>query len=334
MEQKIKNDIYNWIEKNYPRKFQENNNRDKIVNIIFHWLSVSVDDYQLNFNTSNEWKLLNEYFSKPEFFPLLNIDTDEDTKIVYQRFNYTPILLSLSETTPGKFKYIIIKNNTPLPTIIMKCKFEVQSDGRIHDLTKNRTFDNYDEMKRYIIENEIYIYHFVSDPRENNLRLHKDKITSKITEKKLYTKQILSYFDPLKQNEFILNDGKIHFSLDLFTSWSSTISNMLFEQEDMTTSDSEIILNTNKKIFIIYVLLRLSNFFEYKIPIDILYSLSIDKLFNIELIIDNIFELYLFCDYLEDNISLSRLIDLFRENVVDKYQRQKFYDILFLHHTI
>ena len=95
--------------------------------------------------------------------------------------------------------------------------------------------------------------------------------------------------------------------------------------------NTEIHLNVTKKIFILYVLFRLTNFFEYTVSSYIVQELLPElTCFNNNVIVQHISELYLFCEYLEDRKAIPYLIELFNLQVSDKYERQKFFDLLFL----
>lgn len=330
--EKTRQQIYEWIQEKYPKKFKEEHLRDKIVDTVVKWLSVN-NDNQLNTNT-RYFKLLNEYFNKPEFFPYLDTDNSIQTK-----FNHYPILLSLCQSEPGKFKYLIVvkKTSWPFGQVIAKYKFEVLEDGRIYNLTKNNFFENYEDMKKYLITNECFDCHYSSDPREITITKRRNSLMKKSNQTDLFSNKIIYYFLSKDTSEIILLDGKINFHIYELSSWSYTITNMLSDSQIMSNDQKQIIIPVSKKIFVIYILLRLSNFLQYEISSSILSKLaenisdfpSLEDSFGVETITKNINELYRLCDYLEDILALPKLIDIIRTNVDDKYEKQKFYDMVF-----
>jgi len=334
--------ISEWLIQNHPKKF-EDQNRNVIVEIIFKWLSqanfpdnikdnssptpLSHHNEHLDFNTY-PFRLLDEYLSKPEFFVYLGTKS-----IIYEKFNYHPVIVSLCESESGLFKYLHIVKKMESITF-RKFKFKVCKDGKIHDLSRKKTYNNYDDMIKYLITHECYDHQMFEDPREIKISNLRNTLIKRLIQKDLLDNKIIYYFISKNTSEIIFNDGSMRFLVDELSNWSNTISNMML---DSCVDETPIQLYVTKEIFVIYALFRISIFFQYNISPNILNILSekVDgfpftkEQFNIQMVIKHIISLYRFCDYMEDNMAMAKLIDIFRENVSDKYERQRFYDILF-----
>ena len=338
---KVNDEILNWIQKNHPRKLSPYDDPSIVVEIIMNWLtpdSYSENGLKLEDPVVQEkFRLLDEYFSKVEFFPVLKYTLQKDQYQLIKKFKYYSILISLCESDPGKFKYIYNKKKSLLwiqGSEMMKCKFQVLQDGSIDDLTHKRKFENYEEMKKHIIMNDTY--EFVSDPKDETFFETKHLLTQKAKTSRIISDyQIIHYF-LYDSTPLVLVDGKITFSLHTMGVWSNVLSDMMFDEE-RRDGQYDIHLITTRKIFVLYVLYRLTNFLQNSLSINILKVLSekipdfpdFDEPFGTSLIVKNIIEIYKFCDYLEDSSALPNLLDIFRENVSDKYEIQKFYDLIF-----
>lgn len=336
--------IHEWMLKHHNRKLSQyepisDRTPSILINTILNWLtSESYDDDGLKMNESKvqeKFILLNQYFSKPEFFPFIRINSDELNIKTMEKFNYYPVLISLCETDPGRFKYIYMKKTIDAKLVIKKCKFEIKSDERIYDITNDRTYKNYEDMKKYLIQNQCYEDRL--DPRDLSIDMIRDKLFNQSQKSlSISDNQIIHHFR--KDNHHILLlDGELNFSLYTIASWSNVISMMLFDTDIDTEEKMDgIRINTTIKIFILYILYRLTNFLQYttssnifkKINHTISSKLDLD-IFNSNLIIENCIQLYQFSDYLEDKLTCTKLIDIFKEKVSDRYERQKFYDVIF-----
>lgn len=325
--------IYKVLE-NHGRKLYEP--KDTFVytlQCILNWLgNESYDENGLKYDSQLFQKrlaLLDFYFAKPEFFPCLNFELKNE--FLLQKLRRFSFLVSLCESEPGKFKYFYFKDafdGFNHPFILSKIKFEHLENFAITDLTNKRSYKNYETMKKFVIERDSYQFHPISDPQNLWFR---EQILSKKPVQILTYGQVLHYFQESKLNlQLELQDGSISFSKDLLCFWSSTFSCLLVCDNDLCKSSMDIIiLNFTKRTMITYLLFRLSDFMKIKMEEKVIQNLlGSDVLLGPQNFLEDIKELYFLCDYLDDKIAIYKLMKLFDRQVTQKYERQKFYDVL------
>ena len=321
--------------KNYGRKLYEPKETFSItLQCILTWLGDECYDANgLKFDSQTFQKrldLLHFYFAKHEFFPCLNFESKN--QFLIQKLRRFSFLVSLCESEPGKFKYFYFKDAfdefNSNPFILSKIKFEHLDNFAITDLTNKRSYKNYECMKKFVIEKDSYPFHPISDPQNLWFR---EQILSKKPVQILTYEQVLHYFEESKLNlQVELQDGNLSFSKDLLCYWSSTFSCLLVSDNDLCKSSMDIInLNFTKRTMITYILFRLSDFMKIKLEEKVIQNLlGSDVLLGPKNFLEDIKELYFLCDYLDDKIAIYKLMKLFDRQVTQKYQRQKFYDVL------
>lgn len=332
-----------WMLEHHSHKLNEysNNRHKKIMDLYLSWMTpdsmnVSFEDLK----RTKEFKWIDYFFSKFEFVPLSDWSIEEEQKEIYAKLHYSPFVVSIS-TEKGHFKFFIIKKESSGGIHkITKHKFRILENGSVEDITGDRRFESYDEMKKYIINNETLDYGNHDDPKITKLT----KIVSQLrtTQSKIISDTLIIQHFKNVSNYIKINftNGSLYFNPYPLILWSNTISTMM---DDFPESSSiEFGLQTSREIFIIYILFRISNFFKYKISPDILGTLYksipdfplFDKEFSHSIILTNIIDLYHLSDYLEDRKTMVKLINLFKIGGHTKYEKQNFYDMIFTRQNI
>ena len=329
-------DFYDWLKRNHSRKLDEYSMRrhKKIVDVSLKWMVDDKMGYE-DLVKTRKFELLNEYFSKPEFVPLSSWEVEEEQNEIIDKLNYYPIIVALS-VEKGYFKYFTLQVTSGLKKII-KYKFLILEDGRVQDILHNKYYENYEEMKKYIILNQDMSRDLLFLSLLKNTRLNKIKehIRKTISPKKISDTQVIHHFSQTKIN---FKNGSLYFMSYPLSLWSNLISTMIDDQTE-NSEPFEFDLYVSREIFVLYSLFRLTHFFEYKISnniLEILYEKipgfpRFQEEFSKSIIINNIIELYKFCDYIEDKETLLMLIYLFTNcgPSLNPYEKQKFYDMIF-----
>jgi hypothetical protein len=355
MNQTIQEQFHGWLRKTHPHKLDEypKHQHKKIVDVCLEWIiSDIVPDTFEELMETNSFRLLDEYFSKYEFLPLSDLSIEEENLMITGKLRYTPIVLSLS-VEKRFFRYFVYHTDGTFRKII-KYKFEILGDGRVCEITRNLYFETYEAMKKHVILNETIDYNRVVDPRKGKLTNIQEHIQKSISKRILSDTQVIYHFIPqydskggnVVHNQFKINfkNGSLYFISYPLSMWSNMISEMLTENSligSLHMTSFELDLITTKEIFIIYALFRLTNFLEYTISVNI-FDILCEKIIDFpkiqgkniqDAVISNIVDLYLFCDYVEDKQALLNLIEFFKNSNIDRYEKQKFYDMIFKYKT-
>jgi hypothetical protein len=344
MNSDLQTELYHWLKKNHHGKLAEYSvyRHQKILDLMLNWM-LPEDKSGLSFDQLKEtrtFKWMDLYFSRFEFIPLSDWSDELEQKEIYAKLHYSPIAISIS-TERGHFKVFIVKKDSEssnLTTLnvykMTKHKFKILDDDSIHDLTGNRYFTNYEEMRKFLINHSRDIEPSM-DPKVSKLKEIKSKIMS-TNSSPISDNFIIDHFSKSSVSSKIkinFTNGSLLFASYPFRLWSNTVSMMMDDFSNLEELDLQI----PREIFVLYSVFRISNFFKIKISMDIFKTLSktipdfpvINEDFSKDFILQHLIELYQICDFLEDKKALMKLIDLFRESKLDKYEKQNFYDLLF-----
>jgi hypothetical protein len=356
-------EIYELIYEINPNKINyQPSIQSRIIKSVAQWLQIDLNKKKgINWNDNQISRcvsILREYLRLPEFFPYFTSDTSEfeSTELIKQLEKFY-FLSALCESEPYRLKYVIYTTDRSY----MKNKFDVLEDGKIHlakginlSTTSNwldfpsdekRLYDNYEEMKKNVCEKNLYFLSLrYSTPSIilKNYSLDSDKNVNPILMKNRFDWSRLFSQKGCLQLE--TKDGLVHFSLDMFSTWSNTFCNWFSDismrnelvQDSEDTQSYIFSIPFSRKIFILYSLFRL--IFVQKINIFPLHQLDQKITFlglhfnfgNSELFFENYEQLYLIADYLEDDSMIQWVVRHFDQEVGigNMYLRQKFLEIL------
>lgn len=308
--------IYDMVKEVNPNKikYDESFNK-KIVQTIGKWLDIDLSLNQYfdmeHIDIKNCINSLREFLLKPEFFPHVN---SNNSSLVYdmERFYF---VVSLCESEPKRFKYVI---QTSLNTYL-KNKFDVLENGRIN-LNKasgeSLNIGSYEEMKKLVCDTKLH---------EEELEICRPSfiLSNFISKKSLKKMNFATFFSQKGNFKINCTDGSFGFSLELLMSWSNTVINWV----DCLDGCDELLLPFNKRIVILYILIRLSlNQKSQQNKVN-LHGHQFDFETNQEFI-ENHQLLYKIADYLEDEEMIESIVRKIHDTVKDIYSRQKFLEIL------
>jgi hypothetical protein len=329
----IEDHLYEWLKKSHCGKLKKYSvdRHKKIMDQVLAWLSPEPDQSFEQLKQTKEFRWLDLYFSRFEFVPLSDWSVEIEQMEIYSKLQYTPFVISIS-TEKRYFKYFFIKRDSVLGVYkITKHKFKFLEDESIYDITGDRYFGSYEEMRKYSINSKSESDH-ITCPKLK--KLFEIQLQLKKEHPKISDSQIINHFHSENTTKINFTNGLLYFNLYPLRLWSKTIS--IMHDDFSNPSALEFDLNIRREIFIIYSLFRISNFMKIKISENILLTLfqsipdfpEINQSFNQDLIAKNIIDLYALCDYLEDRKALIKIIDLFKDSKLDKYEKQNFYDMI------
>jgi hypothetical protein len=318
--------VFQLIKNKFPKKIKYDQDcQDVIIKTICSWLQIDKNCYHKWEDIEKLILNLEEIFQLPEFTFVYHtslftslLSTQHILYNMHLDYKCFPFVVSLCESEPGVFKYII-------QTEMKMCKYKF-------DYTKNKTFNlrarngvkifvEYEEMKKYALKDEDEVIHEVDKSHKSHQAMKKSKAD--------YGSTNLQRF--LHKNQRIVfrtKDNQLFpFSLDLLTTWSKVILMMtddletLSDNSDNTSSELiELDIACDSKTFINYIACRLFACDKIKVR-----KLLDGSEYDYEkIMLENHIELYQFSHYLEDNKFCDKVIYFVNQYEKNMYRLQKF----------
>jgi hypothetical protein len=329
---------------------------------VANWLEVDLkitSPFDLNEpETKKYMDLLEGLLKKPEFFPFYCYEGSKyyEENLIRQISKFY-FISSLCESEPKRFKYVF---QLPYRTqqkdsylihipknLIVKNKFDILDEGKCQTNNKSTggpvCFDSYEIFKREVCEKgyETVKLDTISFPhilKSNGLRPFN-----------IVNIPFHKYFSPSQKLLIQTSDDfKLHFSYDLLSLWSETISNCIKDIQIDNSNDEhysytpnllrhyQIIIPFTKRIFILYCIYRITNYNKLDLVFGITDTIQksltvLDETFNFQNykeFFDNYEELYKMADYLEDAEMIHWIIRGFNYINTNIYQKQRFLELI------